>query len=372
MLMAKVLDRIDSIGKLRADALGKSFFFSYSWFKTIEETRAFQVVPKYIAIYDENCLVAIAPCFIESTSQYQTVEDFLFPRSRKVGKLRHVFHGFVNPSLSCYSPSSFQSQIMKNPCFSSSEIFELVLNMIDQLCKTERIMFSSFKFVSQFDEFLLKSLEDVGYFRSFLKSNMYIEPVWDSFDDYLKSVKNSDVRRKIRKEIRTNRKAGIRIEELKIDSLVNTIPKLYDNLYMKYNRKPSPLTSAFFATLAHYSPNRTRVFAAKKNDRVVGFSLFLEHQHVWDCYIVGFDYKNLGNNYTYFNLVFYAPIEKALQEDVKRINFRPGTFEAKRRRGCKPEKLFFFIKCQNRLLAPLVSKSLRMIGARLGVPYRSH
>lgn len=112
------------------------------------------------------------------------------------------------------------------------------------------------------------------------------------------------MRNKIRKEIRINKKAGIKIEEHDINSFVDVIPKLYSNLYIKYNGKPSPLTSMFFKTLDLYSRNKILVFVAKKTNKIVGFSLFVKHQDIWDCYIVGFDYKSLGKDYTYFNVVF--------------------------------------------------------------------
>ena len=58
------------------------------------------------------------------------------------------------------------------------------MSQMDEICKRERILFSTFKFVSEFDALLFNNLESLGYLKFFLKSNMFVDFTWNSFDEY--------------------------------------------------------------------------------------------------------------------------------------------------------------------------------------------
>jgi hypothetical protein len=49
---------------------------------------------------------------------------------------------------------------------------------------------------------------------------------------------------------------------------------------------------------------------------------------------------------TYFNLVFYVPIELAIREGVRRINYGVAAYPPKLRRGCRLEPISMFVKCR--------------------------
>ena len=68
---------------------------------------------------------------------------------------------------------------------------------------------------------------------------------------------------------------------------------------------------------------KVRLFVARKNDEIIGFSLSLQHKDVLDIYMYGSDYAAQTNTFfTYFNLVYYKPIQLAIDEKIKKIYFR--------------------------------------------------
>jgi len=105
---------------------------------------------------------------------------------------------------------------------------------------------------------------------------------------------------------------------------------------------------------------KTKLFIAKKNNEVVGFSLLLRHADVLDCWCCGFKYDfQSKTDFTYFNLCYYAPIKWAIEEGVKKMYFRRKAEKLKLKRGCKPEKTYSFVKCHDELLGPLINNAVK-------------
>jgi len=349
LFKVKVLKTIDEIEKEVIDSLSDDGFLTYGWFKTLEASKPFKIIPKYFVVYEEAKIIAIAPCFIQYSAQYFTLEDLLFllKRLRKV----HNHLGFFKPPLICYSPSSFHSIILLKKDFNARLILDLILKKIDEVCREQRILFSSFLFVSEFDKLLIKNLPNFGYSKIALSRTAYLDIKWSSFDDYVANQPRR-IRKRIRREIKKNREFGVIIEQNDdFHSLSPILSDLYSNLFLKYKGKKSPLHPLFFEKLNEYAKSNARVFTAKKNGKIIGFSLCLRHKKTLDSYIVGFDYNYLTRtDYTYFNVSKYALIKAAIEEGIEKIHFRPATLTAKLGRGCKLERIYTFIKCQNRLL----------------------
>jgi len=98
----------------------------------------------------------------------------------------------------------------------------------------------------------------------------------------------------------------------------------------------------------------------KKNNEIVGFSLAIRHNEVLDSWIVGFDYGALTKtDFAYFNLCYYLPVQWAINEGIRKIYYRYKTENVKIKRGCKPEKNFAFVKCNNKILSILIISALK-------------
>ncbi len=109
--------------------------------------------------------------------------------------------------------------------------------------------------------------------------------------------------------------------------------------------------------LKQHTGDAAHVFVAKKNNEVVGFCLTLRHKETLDVLTSGFNYDaQTKTDFTYFNLCYYSPIQWAINHGVRKIYFHGTADQAKLFRGCRPEKLYFFVKYHNRPVRVAMNK----------------
>jgi predicted N-acyltransferase len=343
---------VDSIGREPLDSIVDDGFFTYGWLKTLEISKPpINLDPFYIAAYDKDNLAAFTPCFRDIADQYFQYGPDVIPFMKRTLKITNRFHIGQEHVLLCYSPWCFRTKVFFLNNVNKDLILQELCKKIDFICRSERILFSSFLFVSEFDTSLVSRLENLGYHKfSFWKPMLYLDVCWSDFDDYLKSLKGQ-YRYQVRREIRSCAENGVTIEEVSdFEDLAKTLSDLSLNLFSKYNKWTQRLEPFFYETLSKYAKDNTVVFLAKKKDNVVGFSLFIRKGETLDAFLGGFNYNFQEKlDFTYFNLVYYVPVKWAIQEGIRKIYYRWGSEEGKYKRGCKPENLYNFVKCHNRL-----------------------
>lgn len=347
----QVFNTVDDIKHESIDAISNDGFFTYGWFKALEQQKDFIIHPFYIAVYNNCELVAFAPCFLDKYDQYFTHGLLYLPFMKEILALGSKLGLWQKHLLLCYSPFCFRSKIMINESYSKKEILQLIHKKVEGFCKKERILFSSFPFVSELDNHLLASLKNSGYLQLPWKSTFYIAIHWSSFEEYLASF-NCRVRRNIKREIRKCLESGITIDENpNINSFSEKIADLSSNLFQKHNQSPL-LGKSFFRSLSENAKDNTKLFIAEKNGELIGFSLLMKQKGVLDCFTCGFNYDLLSNtDFAYFNLGYYLPIRWAIREGFSKIYYRISADKVKLYRGCSQEQIFSNVKCHNRLLA---------------------
>jgi predicted N-acyltransferase len=355
----RVFRSVDEIGRDSIDSISNDGFFTYGWFKTLETQESFNFWPLYIAVYDEGKLVAVAPCFADLEDHFFIEGPRIIPFMKKLLSLGKRFGFCEDHVLLCYSPFCLRSKVLFEKGGEGKLILKLLSEKIDEICKKQRFLFSSFLFVSEFDKLLMENLQNLGYLQSPGTTTFYLDIKWSSFEDYLKSL-TYKTRKNIRREIRKCAENGVSIEERDIEGLSAKLPVLLSNLFWKYDENSENLfNQSFFCKLEEYARDTAKVFVAEKNDEVVGFSMSLRQRDVLDVFMCGFDYDaQTKTDFTYFNLCYYAPIRWAIEEGIKRIYYRRKAEKVKLDRGCKPERTYSFIKCHNRLIGFLISKAL--------------
>jgi predicted N-acyltransferase len=349
----KSFKSVDSVGKEAIDSIVDDGFFTYGWLKTLETSKPpINLDPFYVAAYDKDSLAAFTPCFRDIAGQYFQYGPNVFPFMKKALKISNRLHIGQEHVLLCYSPWCFRTKVFFDKSINQGVSFSKLSERIDSICKKEKILFSSFLFVSEFDKRLIASLENLGYRRFiFWKPMLYLDVRWETFEDYLKSLK-STVRHEIRREIKNCQENGITIDQVTdFKKLSPTLSDLSYNLSLKYNKWAPRLEPLFFERLSDYANANAIVFLAKKKDSIVGFSLFIRKEQTLDTFLGGFNYELLGKtDFTYFNLAYYTPIKWAIREGIKKIYYRWGSEKAKYKRGCKSETLYSLVKCQNSVL----------------------
>ncbi|HVP92720.1 MAG TPA: GNAT family N-acetyltransferase [Acidobacteriota bacterium] len=350
----RISKTIDEIGRA-IDSIADDGFFTYGYFKTLETSKPFNTVPLYLSMYDEDKIIAATPCYIDLRNRPSASENrpsFM----RRIVSITSHFGFYPDRLLVCSSPSSYHSKILVEKNLENKAILGQMCSSIDDVCKKENIPFSSFPYVSEFEDFLIRNLPDFGYLRFPSDTTLSLDVQWSSFEDYLASLESHKIRTTVRREIKKCKESGVTIaEEPSFGNLATTLTRLHSCLFSKYNKGlESPRGASFFEGLSEYAKDKTRVFVAKRNNKIVGFSLSLQQKDTLDVHLCGFDYDTQAStDFVYFNVVYYATIKMAIEEGIKRIHYSIKSERIKQKRGCKPERTYSFIKCHNRLLRPL-------------------
>lgn len=338
----KVFQSIDDIGKSAVDSIADDPFFTYGWFKTLEN-QTNKVSPIYIAIYEDNRIVCIAPFFIESIEQdalglFSKLLNLFFPQ---------------NKALTCYSPRCYRSKVLFSNNQKEKTILYLLNKKIDEICKKQKIIKSHFPYISEYDKLLLENLEKYGYQKMLGVTTLYLKIKWSTFDEYIESLKYK-TRKKIKREIRKFKENGILIEEVELQDLATKLSDLYENLNYKYhkdNYKGRVFDTQFFNSLYKYAKENTKIFIAKKDNEIIGFSLLLKKGDTLDVPMVGFNYDaQTKTDFSYFNLAYYTPIQWAIENKIEKIYYRYTMEKIKLDRGCTPEKTYYFVKYHNNFI----------------------
>jgi predicted N-acyltransferase len=358
----KVFKTADGIGREAIDSLVDDGFFTYGWFKTVETSKPINMDPVYVTAYDKGILVAFTPCFYDVADQYFHNAPKVAPSMKSVLNVCNRLRLGQAHVLLCYSPWCYRTKIFVGKGFNEGLLICNLSIKIDVVCKNEKILFSSFLFVSEFDKRLIMCLENLGYHKFlFWEPMLYLDVCWRSFEDYLKSLR-SNVRIQVRREIKSCMKNGVTIEEMtEFKDLSTALSDLSLNLCRKYNKCSKRIDPCFYESLSDYAKANTIVFIARKKDVVVGFSMFLRKEETLDSFLGGFNYELLNkSDFTYFNLFYYTPIRWAIQEGIRKIYYRWGSEKVKYKRGCKPERIYSFVKCHNKLVNSQIGNYMKV------------
>lgn len=365
-LEVRVSKTIDKIGKEAIDSIADDGFFTYGYFKTLEISRPFNVVPVYLAAYDGDRMIAAAPCHIDPGTKVSALKNNS-PFSKRIVNIAGHFGFHPNRMLVCSPPSSYHSKILIGDDIAKKVILDKVCEGVDGICRKERISFSSFPHVSEFEDLLMENLQDFGYVKFPSVSTFSLDVKWSNFEDYLRSLESHKIRTTVRREIKKCRESGVTIaEENEFGSLATALANLHSNLFSKYNKGlGSPRNASFFKGLSEYAKEKTRVLVASRNGKIVGFSLSLQQKDTLDVHLCGFDYDTqMSTDFSYFNVVYYATIRMAIEEGIKRVHYSISSDRIKQKRGCKLEKTYSFIKCHNRYLGPFYNLYMKIAHAQ--------
>jgi len=355
----KVFRSVSEIGRESIDSISNDGFFTFEWFRTLETQQSFNIAPIYIGVFEDGNLEALAPCFIDLQDHFFIDGPKIMPFLKLFLTLGQKLGYCQEHVLLCYSPFCLRSKVLLKKDPDGKQLLYLLSKMMDNVCKEKRILFSSFLFVSEFDELLMKSLPNLGYQRNAGTSTFYLDVQWKSFEEYLKSLKNMN-RHSIRREIRKCAQNGVTIKDNDFKTLSEKMAGLTGNLLSKYNPSSNNIFDPkFFSVLNQCAANKTKTFVAEKNGDIVGFSLSMRQGDVLDVFMCGFDYQvQSSTDFTYFNLCYYAPIQWSIEQGIKKLYYRRKSDRAKLYRGCKKERTFAFVKCHDPVLGFCFNKAL--------------
>lgn len=350
MYKIQVVDNIGKIGRKRWNKLNNTAFLDFGWFKTIESLNK-QLKPQHIVVYQNKEIIAIAPCYIQYEEFLDTTDIMLF------GRLANIVNKVYNfkPSLVCYSPLSQSSNIIGQK---DQKILNAIIRKMEEICRQSSINCYCFPYVS--DPVLIDLISKAG-----LKKCYFIEKnvlkLKNTFKTYRMSL-SKNMQKSIKREMNKLKKLDIKIEITnKFREHPETITKLYQLVYNKHFKKQNLLNDDFFRNLGNYLKKRVVLVTAKKENKVIAFSLLLKDNDGLQAYKTGYcsDYPRL-----YFNMFYNLPIEYAFQKKFKYIDFGSALSNLKRRRGCKQIPVYAFFGFESKIWNILMHNYIKFLNKK--------
>lgn len=178
---------------------------------------------------------------------------------------------------------------------------------------------------------------------------MPIDPAWKSFDDYLQAMAS-----KYRIRAKAARKKGLKLvrESWDADTIhthLDEIDRLYQNVFDKARFRLFKMRPAYFETMKRKMGDRLHFNAYLINDKLVGFSTFVQHDNQGDAHLIGLDYDANKTYYVYQNIL-YDYVEQAVNLGLSKLDLGRTAMEIKSTIGAIPEEHQVLVKMRNPIL----------------------
>jgi predicted N-acyltransferase len=347
MYQVKIYNSIKEIKKEDWDSLTENnVFMSYNWLKTFEETTTILTKPYYLNVFYNEKLVCLFVCYLDKENTLSSIDELLLGRLRKFRLLRSLS---FQPVLMCYPRKGFGTHLVISNEVEKNQVQIIqnkVIDEVENIARSNKISIC-FQFVMEHETNLMKLLKIRGFYRTVSFPLNYIDINFSSFQEYKKYVSNRhpSMMKTIPREINKNRKAGIRIN--KIQNINGIEKRLFELLLMnhkKYSNKNFTFKPSFFKTAKTNFGEDAIIYAAEKEGEIIG--VCVELRNGVESYIssIGIDHNYSKDDFTYFNIMYYEPINNAISTGVKRIFYSNALYELKSRRGCIVANTYCFYK----------------------------
>lgn len=307
-------------------------FFSWSWLHQLEASGSITPrngwQPCHLALWRDGELLAVAPLYLKGHSYGEFVFDQAF--AQLAGQLGLRYY----PKLVGMSPvSPVQGyRFLVAAGEDTARLTALLLELIDDFCRRNDILSCNFLYVDPAWQALA---EAAGCERWINQQSQWTNPGHMDFEDYLASF-NANQRRNIRRERRAVEQAGLTVTPLVGEAIPPRLVGRMHHFYAQHCARwgawgSKYLSEEFFDAAARELREHLVLFSAHRGDSCDPLAMSLcvrGGDSLWGRYW-GSDVE-IDN--LHFEVCYYAPIEWAIQQGIRR--FDPGAGGShKRRRG---------------------------------------
>ncbi|MBN2105247.1 aminotransferase class I/II-fold pyridoxal phosphate-dependent enzyme [bacterium] len=166
---------------------------------------------------------------------------------------------------------------------------------------------------------------------------------WNSFDDYLGSLK-SQTFRKTKTRLNKLNQPGIRIEIIEdFGDHAETLFALWQQVNARGSYEHEMLSVRYFQEINRNMPKNSYIHAIKKDGQIIAFALCMTSKDELILLYGGIDYQWNEKYHLYFNLHFLA-IEEAIRLKKSRINLGITSYDFKMHIGCELKSVIYLLK----------------------------
>jgi predicted N-acyltransferase len=321
-----------------------------------------------VSLGEEPVATAVLSSFVVSL-------DLLLPVwvQRFCSVIRRIYPSFLRlRMLFCGMPISIGKHTLTvSDKLSAEYVLDELNRAMLRIASDDGIRYLCFKEFTGKDLPTVDSLKNHGYFRACSIPRVELNLRWESFEEYLNSMRHG-YRRMVRQSL-----AQIGINPatesiLKDDNNDSSAPRLVvrrftremaavtHKLYLEVMRKAEVkleiLNRRFFENLSAEMSDDLISICLEDNDGIQGTALLGRNGDCLNFLFAGFSYENRDRYRTYFNLL-NGIIAYGIEHGFEKIDMGQTTYRAKQRLGGKAEPVYFYL----RALSPTVQQILRFL-----------
>lgn len=342
----------------------RNFRFSYDWLSYIargpfDAESAFAFVEedvRYVgafaayAIRPEHFFLLNPPQIMLGDGLDALIGDYYTDEERqRAARLREDAREIAAasyPCAVCVSPFGYRVAIETRP--ERVDTLKLLLEEFDEVARDFGARSKAFLFVPEagYDD-LERVLNALGYRRAAIAARCVLDVEWPTFDEYLASL-SADRRRKVKLELQRFRESGLTLDVIDgtdaTPDLLVRLGRLSALVQEKYGHASDPeLEATVLRGLVEALGERTRLFLVRRDGEVVSYLRGFHGGDTFYCASTGEDHKVVGRRAcAHFKVGYYAPIEYAIREGLRRVDWGLGAYEPKLHRGARLEPLIGF------------------------------
>lgn len=316
---------------------------------------------KAFVVEDAAGIAAAAVCqSVTQASQYSSLDSLLFGRARQLCAALRLH---ARPYLAFSLPLGGGAAIAARTA-SADEMRHRLTTLLDgvETYATEHHFGVAFM---RIEEGTLASLllRERGYLESKTPSTATLAVEWDDFDGYLAYLHRSSPKAAsmVRNERTRARKQGVEIRRIPCDEA--GARALYDfasRHYREKNGSDPVYTADFFVRLAAMLGEDFLLFEARRHGARTALSVGVRSVEVVWATWVGFAPGERPNDFTYFNLCYYAMADYAPAANIRTVLYGNGAYDAKLRRGCRITECSVFYRPHSGFMRAVATPFFRM------------
>lgn len=338
------VDRIADVDAAEWDRLvpAGAMYLRHAWLATLEGNEHF--VPRYLLARDPaGRLVGALPTYLTDGRGSKLYDPFVHLLERAGRPSEERARWF--PALLGGTRASFVNDLLLDPAGSDSsrrQCLTALVGAFDRAVAERGARSAAWMYTTtEATRSLMPLAGDAVVLLAGASTRLRV--TWDSLDAYCSS-RSRNRAKAIRREIRRFRGSGAVVERGRLADHYADAGPLLANVERRHGHDTTAarMTEVLRMKAAHVGDDAV-VLLCRRDERLVAFSVVFprgDELYVWGY---GCDYDACGDDFEYFNLVFYEPIEYAIETGRSTIHLGVESYEAKVARGAEPVPLWSLI-----------------------------
>ena len=332
--------------------------------RSLVEQQSRPLPMKTFLLEDAQGIAAAGLCReIVQAADYSVLDGLMFGRLRK---LCNTMHLSAKPYLSFHLPLGGAAALCVRaaPAQDQHRWLTALMDGIEGYASQRGLGTAFMRIEEQNPEHAV--LRERGYIETASLPTTALVIEWQDIDGYIAHIRRTskNAAHTVRFERTRARKQGVTIRPVPTNETnVMALYRLAHSHYLHKNGAEPAYTQDFFLRLAAALGEDLLIFEAQRNgSRTAMLGVARSGELAWVTWL-GFESIDRPDDFTYFNLVYYALAEYAPTVGIRKLLYGNTAYDAKLRRGCRISPCTLFYRPHSQLIRPVVRLFFSIHGA---------